>query len=92
MSFDFMSEFLHNISQFVKNCFKSIYKFFHKPKPKEVVIISPDPNIIIHSEHRTYSIYTYKYFNYDKAGNWLKSIEYKNDNPTSFREREIEYY
>lgn len=34
---------------------------------------------------------TYEHGNYDKSGNWLWRAVYKNDNPRSVTEREIEY-
>jgi hypothetical protein len=35
---------------------------------------------------------SYKYLEYDKAGNWIKRIKFKNDEPVEITEREIEYY
>jgi len=34
---------------------------------------------------------TFEYSNYDKNGNWLNKIMYKNKKPRSIYEREIEY-
>ncbi len=33
-----------------------------------------------------------KYDNLDKAGNWLRQVQYANDNPAMVSEREISYY
>ncbi len=38
------------------------------------------------------TISTFKYQDYDKKGNWLKRIEYRDETPFSTLERIIEYY
>ena len=35
---------------------------------------------------------TFKYLEYDKAGNWIKQMTFDNDKPKNITERIIEYY
>jgi len=66
-----------------RNCGWNTYKYDSKGNDKEYIGYNSDGSIE--------ATYSYEYI-YDKNGNWIKKIEFKNRFPQVVTERQIEYY